>query len=217
MPQFVDLKPGQVVTVFADRAADDPYETRIRDITAELVRLDVPRRGRESLAVSTGEPLTLQTELRGSLYSFSSRVRDVPQPPGELLTIDVPSVVDQTERRQLYRLDTAIPTRYSAVVDEDREELERITAVVMDISGNGMQLRVKEPVDMGARLRLIFDFGPEPFEFDVDAEVLAFRAELRASQFRAHARLLDPVRRDQEQLIRSIFLEQVERLRRGVQ
>lgn len=216
MAQFVDLRPGQSVTVVQGNGmSGGAYDTAVRQITSEYVELDLPRRDGERMAVYPGDHLTLLAYVGEGLFSFQSRVRELSEVPEQLLTIDVPEAVDKTERRQFYRLDTSIAARYAALTDDDGGELRRLDVSVMDLSGGGMQLRSTQAVDLGSLVRVIFNVGNDPVQVDVSAIVISSQPEERTSRFRVHVRYVELARSQQEQIIRHIFREQVRRLHKG--
>lgn len=216
-PDFTDLQPGQRVTVRAAAGASDAsYESAVRGISREAVELDHPRAGNQRMPVRPGERLDLHVERFGRLHSFSTTARETRDLPRPLLIVDPPRATERSDRREFFRLDTAIRPNYAARVNEDGEELERLDLVIMDISGGGVQMRSRTHVEPGSLVRLIFALDGNVIDIDLTALVLTSLPEVRTNQIRLHARFTQISRSMQDRVIRFVFREQVERLKRGV-
>ena len=215
MSQFVDLRPGQRVHVLRNGDhAQHTHVSTIRQVTDDAVRLDTPRRNGKALAAGEDEALKLFIELHGRMYTFNSRVRALPDGGANELVIDLPRAVQRTERREFFRLNTMISPRYAALTTGDGDELERIEATILDISGGGVRLRTHVALDGGALLRLIFPLGDDS-DVDLTIEVLHSGADGRRGSYRVHGRYVDCPRATEEQIVRHIFSEQVQMLQKG--
>ena len=216
MSQYVDLKPGQRVHVL--RNGDGParmHESTIRQVSDSELRLDLPRRGGVRLEVRPEDTVKLLMELHGRLYTFETRVRDVVQAPTEAVVIDMPESVERTERRDFYRLPTMITPRYAALTNRSRDELGRVDAVIVDISGGGVRLRSHTEIPVGAWVRLIFSLADDPADVDVTFEALSVEQDGRRGPYRVHGRYLDSQPATEERIVRFIFSQQVQLLQQG--
>lgn len=119
--------------------------------------------------------------------------------------------------RQLYRVFTNITPQYCAHLNDEGEELRRLTARIMDISGGGMQLRVKEPVAIGNIIRVVFPVDGETEPIDVKVNALSIEEEERSGQRRVHAKFEDAQRATQERVVKFVFRTQVEHQKRQSQ
>lgn len=219
MPSYVELRPGQRVSVLPDAGAlSQGFVSVIRHVSPETVRLDMPRRGEQAIAVSSGDDVMLMLELHGRLYTFMSSVQAVETAPVEVMYIDRPSAVEQSERREFFRLALTIRPRYAAVLTADDEERERLDAAIRDISGGGVQLTTKQYVAPGDRVRLMFDLGHDPVEADVRAITTNELVESRrpGRTYRVNAQFERLPRAVQDRIVRFIFRQQVQFMRKGV-
>lgn len=216
MPAYVDLRPGQRISVL--RGADGlgvAYDSTIRHVAPVSMRIDTPHTEGGAIEFEPGDEIMIMVDMHGRLYTFASRVQR-PEPGADSLIIDRPSIVQQSERRQFFRLAVSIRPKYAAVLDTHGGERRRLEAIMLDLSGGGSQLRTKQRIDVGNRVHLVFPLGGEEFEADLTA-VTASESQAQAPwMYRANGRFVGLPRSMQEHFIRYIFRQQVELLQRGV-
>lgn len=217
-PEFIDLQPGQRVSVIQSDApsASLSFPALVRMVDREYVDLAWPMREGRRLEVLGGDVVLIYVELHGRLFTFSSTVQPLREESPALLRLDMPRAAARADRREYYRLDTSIRPAYAARINDDRDELERLDLVIMDISGGGVQLRSRTHVEPGALVRLIFALDGEVIDMDLTALILSALPEVRTNQVRLHARYSGTSRAVEERIVRYVFREQVERLKRGV-
>ena len=210
MPSFIEFRTGQQVAVMPGHSMRSAsYPAVIRQVADEGLRIDRPRRGGQRLELHSGDDVTLVLQQHGRMYTCTSRVLEVRDVPEQVL-IEHPTAVRHNERRQFYRLLTNIAPRYAARISSDAEELERLDARIVDLSGGGVQLRVEQWLPVGSRVRLIFALEQEPLEIDVTVLALAVqRPDTRRSYYRVNAKYLSAARAMQERIIRYIFRQQM--------
>ncbi|MDP2328508.1 MAG: PilZ domain-containing protein [Dehalococcoidia bacterium] len=218
MSSFIDLKPGTRVNV---TPPEDPggatYECTIRQVTPRGMRLSTPRRDGEVLEVVPGEELAMFTMLHGRVYRFQVAVRLVEFTEYDSITVELPAEAERTERRAYYRLPTRIEPRLAMRLDDAGKEVQRLNVTVMDMSGGGMLLQVREYIPSGARIRIVLELEGEPLELDMLMQALSVqRPSTSAQYYRVNSQFIDPDRRERERVVRYIFRQQVEMRRKGV-
>lgn len=215
MPAFVDLRGGQRISVLKGAGAlGAAYASTIRFVAPMAMRIDTPRRDGAAIDFEAGEAIMIMVDLQGRLYTFTSRVQQVEAGTDSVL-IDRPSIVQQSERRQFFRLGVSIRPRYAAIVDSDGDERRRLDAIMLDLSGGGSQLRAKQRIDVGNRVHLVFDLDDEEIEADLAAMTTSAIQAEAPWIYRANGRFVGLPRQLQEHFIRYIFRQQVAQLRRG--
>jgi c-di-GMP-binding flagellar brake protein YcgR len=217
MPAFIDLQPGTRIKV---SPPGDPlgasYEATVRAVLPSQLRLGLPRREREVLEVTPGDQLTMFTTLHGRVLRFRSSVRLV-EVDNDSFFIDTPREVEQSERREFYRLPVRIVPRHAARLDDAGNEVQAVQAVILDLSGGGAMLQSREFVAAGTRVRLVFELDGDPFEMDIATLVLSCsRPTANAQHYRLHCQFLEPNRSEMERLIRFVYRQQAELRRKGV-
>lgn len=210
MPATVDLRPGMRISVMrGEGMLSAAHETVIRRVAEDGVHIDRPQGVRDPLNLRPGDEVTLMVQLHGRLYTFASRVLDAPDIPVTAVLVAHPHEVEHVERRQFFRLLTSIDPRYAARTDGEGQELERLDARILDLSGGGVQLRVDRWLPVGAHVRLIFSLDADPAEVDVTMLVLAVqRPDSRHTFYRLNCRFREIAREVQERIIRFIFQQQ---------
>lgn len=210
MAGSIDLRPGMRLNVM--RGGDmlsASYESVIRRVTADGLSIDRPEREGERLDLGPGDDVTLAVQVHGRLYTFISSVLEVQDIPAMAVVITQPQEVTHNERRQFFRLLTSIDPRYAARTNGEGEEIERLDARILDLSGGGVQLRVNRWVPVGARVRLIFSLNVTSVEVDVTVLALSVqRPDSRRTFYRVNCRFIEIAREVQESIIRFIFQQQ---------
>lgn len=217
MTGYVDLQPGTRIKV---SPPGDPmgaaFDTTVRSVLPNMLRLDMPRRDAEVLDVSPGDHLTMFTTVHGRVYRFAVDVR-MAEVDTESFVIDTPREAERTERRQFYRLVTRINPRLATRLDDGGNEVQRLQIVILDLSGGGALLQCREFVPAGSRLRLVFELEGDPLEMDIAALVLSTgRPSTNAQHYRLHCQFLEPNQSEIERLVRYVYRQQAELRRRGV-
>ena len=216
MPAYVDLQPGTRIKV---SPPGDPlgasYEATVRAALPAQLRLGLPRREHEVLAVEPGEQLTMFTTLHGRVLRFKAQVRLV-EVDNDSFIIDTPREAEQTERRAFYRLPVRIVPRFVSRLDDAGNEVQAVQAVILDLSGGGAMLQSREFVAAGTRMRLAFELDGDPFDLDIAVLVLSCsRPTSSAQHYRLHCQFLEPNRVEMERLIRFVYRQQAELRRKG--
>ncbi len=216
MPAYIDLRAGQQISVIRGSSVlGAAYNSTIRHVAPVSMRIDMPRSDGRAIEFARNDEITIMVDLQGRLFTFSSRVQQV-EPSTDSLSIDRPSIVQQSERRQWFRLAVNIRPKYAAVVDNKGVEQRRLDALMLDISGGGSQLRAKQPIETGNRVHLVFPLDGEELEADIVA-LTTSTIEARAPwSYRANGRFFRLPRQLQEHIVRYIFRQQVTQLKRGV-
>ncbi len=218
MAAFVDLKPGTRLSLLPDTPGRRfSYDAVVRHVSAQGIRLDARHPDDEPLDIEPGDAVTLLLQLHGRMYTLSTRVKLVEHAPIEVIVIERPRSAQRAERREFFRLLTSLTPRYVAHLDDDGEELKRLEAQVTDISGGGLQLRTRQQVPIGDRIRVIFSFDGETEEIDVTiVAMLVEQLHERSASFRVNGKFIGLGAGTQEYMIRQIFREQRDLQQRGV-
>ncbi len=219
MADFIDLRAGVPLHVLPRGGVvtlSSSYESIVRHVSDEWLRIGMPRRGSVALELEVDDAVTLLVQLHGRLYTLISSVIEL-QPDGDAVLIAPPRAAEQSEQRQFYRLITNIHPRRVSRVTSEGEELQLLAATIMDLSGGGVQLQMQEWVPVGAHLRIEFPLEGDPLDIVVDClAVGVLRPDSRRSFYRVNARYVNIDRDTQERIIRFIFREQLALRQKGV-
>ncbi len=216
---YIDLAAGGPLHVLprgGEVAPSSSYESTVRHVTDAGVRIDMPLRGSVALEPAVGDEVTLLVQLHDRLYTLVSEVTEL-LPGLDAVLLAPPSEAQQADQRRFYRLITSIRPRRVRRVTKHGEELQLLTAMITDLSGGGVQLRLQQWIPVGAHLRLEFPLGGDPLDVEVDClAVGVLRPDSRRAFYRVNARYVDIARDTQERIIRFIFRQQLALRQRGV-
>lgn len=195
----------------------EPLDAVVRAVGEENLTLGILDLPAEPSTLK-GLHASIAAQLHGRLYELESSILEVETaPPG--LVVTVPTEARQTQRRNFYRLNVSINTR--AVwqeTDPDGEvapTVHQLTgALILDISGGGVQIRSREPAPIGALIALEFVLAPGTPAVRVAAKALTCRPEERTHAYRINTEFVGIARHTQEQIVRFIFQEQTKLSRR---
>lgn len=216
MPAYVDLRAGQRISVLRGASGlGAAYNSTIRYVAPVSMRIDTPARDGVPIEFAVGDEIMIMVDLQGRLYTFASRVQRV-EDAADSVIIDRPSIVQQSERRQFFRLAVSIRPKYAAIVDGKGDERRRLEAIMLDLSGGGSQIRAKQRIDVGNRVHLVFPLDDEEIEADITAVTTSSSEAQAPWMYRANGRFVGLPRQLQEHFIRYIFRQQVAQLQRGV-
>jgi c-di-GMP-binding flagellar brake protein YcgR len=210
-----------------DGALSANFSSTVRRVDERGLLIDLPHRAEEDLLLHAGDEVSLFVQVHGRMFQLETRVIAA----DFQVLLEGPREAEQTERRQFYRLLTSIdpllvellpveePRTVPEQVSESGESEEQqkppvLEAIIVDLSGGGVRLRMSQELAVGQRLRLTFEPDGEPMT--VVAEVVrTVPAEPRRRAV-VQCRFEDISRRDQERIIRFIFEKQREYSQRGV-
>lgn len=211
MADFIEFRPGLRLSVMAGRSMlSASYHGVVRQVSDQGLRVDWPRHNKQTMELLKGDPVTLVVQMHGRMYTCSSKVLDLQEIPSESVLLEHPTEVRHNERRQFYRLITSIRPRYAARTTPEGDELQRVDARILDISGGGVQMRCEEWIPIGARIRLVFALESDPLQLDVTVMALSVQTPDGARMFhRVNAKFIDIERGVQERIIRFIFRQQM--------
>ena len=214
VPTFADLDPGvQISVIPVDESLATSYDSSLRRVAEDHVRIDVPRRRGDRLHARAGDPLTLVVQVRGRSHLYTTTVRADVDRAAEDLELDVPAQLVHTERRQMYRVLVSLAARTAAIVNSDGGELARLLELrLLDLSGGGTQLTTRSKIAAGDRVRFALSLPgdvPPSEDVEVTAEIVSVDPpDQRRSRYRAHVRFVDLDRAAEQRIVRFVYREQ---------
>ncbi|MBI2764430.1 MAG: PilZ domain-containing protein [Chloroflexi bacterium] len=134
----------------ADRL--DTYSTCIEEITESGIAVLVPIRNLKVTPLPLGGVFRAVYSVDRQGYQFTTRVIGTAKACDVL---SLPRRIDSTDRRNAYRLDTALQPSsvYRLVIDgENQESMLPLEGTLVDLSEGGLCLSTRQPVNAGERL-----------------------------------------------------------------
>jgi len=211
---FVDLGAGvQMSVIPADESLATSFDSSLRRVAEDHVRIDVPRRRGDRLDARVGDSLTLVVTVRGHSHLYTTTVRTDANRDAEELELNLPVPFVHSERREMYRILVSLTARSAAIVDSEGRELARLLDLrLLDLSGGGAQLTTRSKLEAGDRIRFVLPLPgemPPSDEVKVIAEIVSVDPpDQRRSRYRAHAHFVDVDRTVEEGIVRFVYREQ---------
>lgn len=192
------------------------YKTRIASLTAEQVKLVVPEKNRQPIAVLPGDRIQWQLGQGEDALLLESRVIRLERLPPLLLVADVPARNSgKVQRRNDVRMDISLPIWYRRT----SYLAPTVAARTRDISAGGVCLVTTEKLDPKERLEATLelgDFGLVDTTLEV-VRVMQEKAQARQTiRFIVACSFVQISEQAREAIVRLIFAEQLEQRRRGL-
>lgn len=191
---------GQAIWIENTRVG--PVQSRALEVRDGMVRIDPPRSGGAEV------PLPLpQVRLSYQVAQVPCEARAVPR---DGTWLDVVSV-ERMQRRRAVRVPVVMMARVLA--DEDEEAGEG--GVTEDLSANGVLLRLTEPLQVNAVVRIVLHLGGAVGDIDLRARVVRADHEPESARpWRIALTFPDIERAVEDRLVRFLFERQRELRRR---
>lgn len=157
-----NLKLNEIIVVKYD---DVIYRCSIQGITENSVSINVPVNNGELLMLNGGEVLDVQyCSETGNYYEFELEVigrnndDNIP-----MYNLSLPRNLRKIQRRDYVRVEVLRNIKYRRKEEESWRE-----AIMLDISGGGMRIKVPIELDIGDRLITKFESSGKLFEIEVE-------------------------------------------------
>lgn len=213
MSEFVELRRGMRLSIpDPGDALHSYYTSTVRRVDRRGVLIDVPRVDGDELSLTVGEDVLLFTQYHGRTYQFTTKVLE----SGLQLLVDHPGEANRMERRSFYRLLITIPVVSAEVIHETGSP-EEVEAMIVDISGGGVRLRIDHDLPEGTVLGLVIVLGDQRLRLDariVHRSTVGGRG--RSVRHESQCEFVDISRADQDRIVRFIFEKQREYSQKGV-
>lgn len=206
------VKPpiGASVRVKVGKADADYYKSRVADIDATYLYIDVPvnpRSGHE-LEVRVDAELIIEFAASGSeVYRYTSQmlgIAYIPTPAIRLHAPDKATDLERIQRREFFRisLDTAVDIRVESSTVEYRTQS-------IDISGGGLAVNTRKTLDFGIN-QVVFVSLVLPYtnyRLEVPCRVVRMDTDEFGETTLSMA-FIDIKEREREQVVRYTFMRQ---------
>lgn len=213
----VELGPGQAITLEAleSSVSDRVYRSRIEEMAGDTAYVLAPVERSQEIALPLESRLRVGVRVGAMFYGFESSVVEHVFHPQLRLGISVPDVMTRRDQRAFYRLPMVTQPKSAYLLDE-REAVEReVRATLVNLSGGGVELVVPEVTGRSRLLSLRLALGDSTLETLAQTVAVDAPGEGRFN-YRLHCEFVDLERRQRERIVRFVFREQIDLLRRGM-
>lgn len=177
---------------------DMSYKSTVQDITEDYILINLPLAEGEYLTLEEGEDIEIGYIKRGSYYMLKSeiigRAMEDSKPYYKIMW---PTETKKIERRDFVRISLLDYTFYNMNGSWKK-------AMVLDISGGGMKLIIKEKVKLGDKINVGLALGNESFQLKGNI-VRVISNEAKESVCGIKFTNIDE--RTQDRIIAKIFIE----------
>jgi len=157
----------------------------------------------------------LTFEINGRPHSLNARFDKVVD--AEHLRLVLIEALSVEQQREFFRLDVELTFKYGILADEDNEPDMKELRAVVNLSGGGIWLPLRDTVEPGTTLllQMRLPFEPSPYRLTCEAQVVRMTAVGTDRQGLA-CKFTDIAEDDREEIVRFCFAEQRRQLRAKV-
>lgn len=145
-----DLKVNDQIEVIVN---DKSYKSLIIDVDSDWIKINLPVNNEDYLMLSAGDIIEVNTYLNnGKCYNFNAKIIcDGSEVNSDYYKLSEPYNVKRIERRDFFRVGVLEPVYYkniSGINEKNHVNLPYISALMLDLSGGGIKIKVKEDVKL---------------------------------------------------------------------
>lgn len=177
---FPTFKPHQKIVVYSLQD-DQPYQSRIEDVSEDEIYIAIPLSESSPLALRTGDYITVRLPLDTHSLEFTTQVVGMKLDSIPRFAINYPESIQRVQLRQDVRIDILLDVMYS-LLPEAGADPEYKKAVAVNISAGGIRLTVKEPLQEETPLLIKFYLPVKGFVHFFEMESKIVRCQLVESK-----------------------------------
>jgi c-di-GMP-binding flagellar brake protein YcgR len=131
------------------------FNSNIQDITEEYIAISIPIKAGEYVPLSNGATIDVIYYEEENCYKFQTSVIGRKFENIPILLIAKPKEIKKIQRRKYVRVPLISTVKYKNLKNESRtnpstvEKSEYLKAVLIDLSGGGMRVKVSEEIKLG--------------------------------------------------------------------
>lgn len=190
---------------------DNYYKSNIENVDDASLYISTPIKDGYYINVRNGEQIEVIYYYNNDIYKFYTVIKDKQKDRIPLLVLEHPKEVFKEQRRKFVRIPIVCNIEYFK--KENNSSLIPLKAILVDLSGGGMKIKVSEHIELGDKL---ITHIPLP------SEVLVLKGEVvRLERDEAHKKNICGVsfmvmeEQDREKLIKFIFTVMREQMKKS--
>ncbi|MDA8233825.1 MAG: PilZ domain-containing protein [Clostridia bacterium] len=193
------------------------YRSRVENITNSCIVLGAPMEGGRPVPMPPGTKIRVNYYDDNATYTFDSSV--IERNMGTLLqiSIDRPTSIKRTQRRNFVRINTKLPVSYNIINDEMSEAAIFQQGITLDISGGGIRFQTSVFLPEGTVVELKVDIqghGQISALGKVIRTISSGEKEKKSYLIGVQFMIIEE--KDRDKIIRHIFDKQRELRQRGL-
>ncbi|WP_347491371.1 flagellar brake protein [Desulfoscipio sp. XC116] len=196
---------------------DGWFSSSIQDVSYNVISIALPYLKDFPLVLHRGDEVQVRLAAENATYSFNTRVIGQTTDNIKLYRLIFPKEVLRIQQRLHVRLPVMLDVQYFVQTD-DKKPHKFIGASIVDLSGGGMKLAVRENIKERSRLSLEFKLPlhPKPLLMKQDGLVVRSQpVDPEKGVYHLGVDFIDISRQHQDMIVRYIFerMAQQKRLR----
>lgn len=216
MTDKLDIRINQRIQVLKPDTNEWFYSS-IQDISHSVISITWPYLKERPLVLRRGDTVRVRLAAEGATYVFDTKVVGKSKDNIKMYQLAYPKDVERIQQRSHVRLPVALDVKY-AVIEDEKKSLKFVDASMVDLSGGGVKLAVREDIKENTRLILKFNLPLRRKPELMQVEALVIRSQLidqKRSVYHLGAEFIDISLRKQDMIVRFIFekMAQQKRLR----
>jgi c-di-GMP-binding flagellar brake protein YcgR len=198
------LKVNDRVEVVVNEKA---YKALIMDVEDDFLRINLPVHEGDYLMLHAGEKIEMNSYLdEGGCFNFNSRVISRGK-EGSIIYYEISSPFDikKIQRRNFFRVSMIKPIQYKKVTGIEEEDFENVTykeGIIVDLSGGGLRLKVKDNIDKSDLL--LVNLKLSKIELEIKCDIVRIENTEDKGKI-CGLRFLDITPKQSEKIIEELF------------
>lgn len=211
------LIPGTTLEITVPTpGGEEQLVTRVEDVDEERIEVLVPMRRLALEPLPRGCLLRAAYTHRQIRRTFATEALDT-SGGGAFQGLRAPALIESNERRDVFRLNTAIrpESLYRLVIDAASDEPAVLEGVIIDLGEGGLCISTANPLRVGERLGIHAALGEEG-EFRARMKVTELAGPAGGGRnYRVHCTFTTIGQADADRIARHLMRRQLELARRG--
>ena len=160
----VDFKVNKKIEVLVD---EKYFNSNIQDITEEYIAINIPSSSGEYLPLSKGTRIDVIYYEDENIFKFESTVIGRKFENIPILLLSKPKVVHKIQRRKYVRVPLVSIVKYTNLKEDPKvstslvESNQYFKAILVDLSGGGMKIKVSEQIKVNDYLSVSLSINGE--------------------------------------------------------
>ena len=152
----------------------EAYKSIIQDIGGKYFSISIPSKNGNFISLRQGDIAEVLYYNNLNIFQFDSNVVGRKFDGIPLIVLEIPKKYKLVQRRQFFRvtLDGLIILNYEKLKDKNNKRVKTLKllydkfkkAILLDLSGGGMRVKLEEPMVVGDILHLFLDIQKEEIE-----------------------------------------------------
>lgn len=191
---------------------DGYYKSNIENIENNSIYISIPIKDGQYIPLRRGEQVEVIYNQGNDIYKFYTVVTDRKVDRIPLIVLAYPKEVFKIQRRKFVRVPIVLNVEYSK--EETEKTGKTLKAIMVDLSGGGMRIKLNEDVRIGDKIVSHLPLGSDKVQ--IKGEVVRIEKDIDNKRNICGINFMDLSERDREKLIRFIFQVMRDQMKKGI-